>query len=267
MTHINQQPTLVPELNRVLVQLTEHVQTILADKLIGVYLQGSFAVGDWDNDSDVDFVVAIETDLIDDEIAQLNAMHKAFTEQNVYWAQHLEGAYFPRKWLANPYANQHALWYVDNGSPQLERSLHDNTLVVRWVLYEHGITLYGDDVRDVFAPVLVDALCDEVRAVMREWGDDLLSNPDVFVNYWYQQFIVLSYCRMLQTLATGKVLSKSAGAQWGMDHLDAKWTPLIQKAQQKRKNQFKHSTQPEGDPDDAAQVEAFLRYVLSKIEA
>ena len=52
-------PTSDPALNSVLHELVASVQTVLGDNFIAAYLQGSFAVGDWDNDSEVDFLIVI----------------------------------------------------------------------------------------------------------------------------------------------------------------------------------------------------------------
>jgi predicted nucleotidyltransferase len=51
-------PTPYVELNAVLRALVEGMQAALGDDFVSACLQGSFAVGDFDGDSDVDFVVA-----------------------------------------------------------------------------------------------------------------------------------------------------------------------------------------------------------------
>ena len=53
-------PTPIAELNAVLQELVASVRATLGTNFIGAYLQGSFAIGDWDADSDVDFSIAIE---------------------------------------------------------------------------------------------------------------------------------------------------------------------------------------------------------------
>jgi predicted nucleotidyltransferase len=53
-------PTPYPELNRVLKALVEGIQSILKDNFVGAYLQGSFAVGDFDIHSDVDFIALLK---------------------------------------------------------------------------------------------------------------------------------------------------------------------------------------------------------------
>ena len=56
-------PTPYKELNQVLDELISRLDSIQGDKLIGVYLQESFAVGDFDQHSDVDFIVVIVSEL------------------------------------------------------------------------------------------------------------------------------------------------------------------------------------------------------------
>lgn len=66
-----EQPTPYPDLNGVLAELVESIECILADQLVGIYLQGSFAVGDFDEHSDVDFFVITGMKHLGQEWAEL----------------------------------------------------------------------------------------------------------------------------------------------------------------------------------------------------
>src|SRR5689334_6075863 len=121
------------ELDAILNELVTSTKTILRDNFIALYLQGSFAVGDWDNDSDVDFLVAIDHDISDMELSALQAMHGRIYDMASPWAQHLEGSYFPKVILKRGDQTSSPLLYLDNTSRELIWSTHDNTLVVRWV--------------------------------------------------------------------------------------------------------------------------------------
>jgi predicted nucleotidyltransferase len=68
-------PTPFPELNQVLSDLVSRIQNILGANLIGVYLQGSFAIGDCDQHSDVDFIVVIDEQLTSPQVDALQVMH------------------------------------------------------------------------------------------------------------------------------------------------------------------------------------------------
>ncbi|MGB5845869.1 MAG: nucleotidyltransferase domain-containing protein [Anaerolineales bacterium] len=136
-------PTLYPELNHILQKLVTSVQEILGDNFLGAYLQGSFAIGDYDEHSDVDFIIVMQNELGEVEIRALQTMHARIYTLDSHWAQHLEGSYFPKEVLRTPEKSDEQLWYLDNGSRALIKSTHCNTLVVRWVLWENGVILAG----------------------------------------------------------------------------------------------------------------------------
>ncbi len=257
-----QNKTNFPELDSVLQHLVERLLSILGNNVVGIYLQGSHAVGDADEDSDCDVMVVIQEPLADEDIPVLNGMHQQlFDEIDGYWSKHLEGSYFPADLLRKWTPDQPLLHYFDNGSTQLELSDHDNTQVVRWCMREYGITLFGTPAAALIDDVSSDALIREVREVMVEWGRELLAHPERFGNCWRQSSVVVSYCRMLHTLETGRVHSKPASVKWAGTALDPQWRDFINRAQANRKGQFLRI----GDrslPEDAARTPDFLRYAL-----
>src|SRR3712207_1853494 len=151
-------PTPYPELNSVLEELVTGVQVALEGAFVGAYLQGSFAVGDFDRHSDVDFIVAVSEELSDRQVAALQAVHERVYGLRSEWAEHLEGSYFPAALLRDCRQRAKPLWYLDHGSRSLVRSDHCNTLVVRWVVRERGIPLAGPDPSTLVDPIPVDAL-------------------------------------------------------------------------------------------------------------
>src|SRR5438094_3396215 len=223
-------PTPYADLNVVLGQFVGDVQRLLGVSFIGAYLQGSFAVGDYDEHSDVDLVVALDDELSPDQVTALHGVHERIYALDSEWAKHLEGSYFPLATLRDHRAAGSPLWYLDHGSRNLVRSNHCNTLVVRAILREHGVALAGPRPEGLVDPVPVDALRREIRAVIHDWGDEILRAPDRYRNRFYQGFIVLSYCRMLRDFIAGRPGSKRAGAAWARANLDARWVALIERA-------------------------------------
>jgi predicted nucleotidyltransferase len=148
-------PTPYPELNHVLRELVESVQHALSDNFVGAYLQGSFAVGDFDEHSDVDWIIAIREELAAGQVNRLQAMHGRLFRLESRWAQHLEGSYFPVSILRNPANSGVQLWYLDNGANTLIRSDHCNTLVVRSTVREHGVQLAGPGPVSLVDPIPV----------------------------------------------------------------------------------------------------------------
>lgn len=272
------QPTAVPKLNAVLHEIVAGTGTILADNFVAAYLQGSLAMGDWDSHSDVDFIIAIRREVTPVELAALQALHGRIHELPSAWARRLEGSYFPLLWLAQTAPAGEELFYLDNGSRELVRSSHDNTLVVRWVLREHGLALAGPPADELIPAITAAALQREVRATMREWAAEIFDGRYRLDNRWAQPFAVMSYCRMLHPLATGRIESKPAAVRWAAGVLDGhfdqacaelvevpsagRWQELIAHAWAEPANPAEKVRQV-ADPDEAAQTLASIQYALA----
>ena len=132
-------PTPFQDLNSVLAELVGSVIATLGTGLAGAYLQGSFAVGGFDEHSDVDFVFVTEAEPSSDEVAALQRVHARVYDLDCEWAKHLEGAHFPRAVLYRAAGRGRPVWYLEHGSNALALSEHCNTVVVRWVLRECGV--------------------------------------------------------------------------------------------------------------------------------
>ncbi len=250
-------------LKRVIDAFGEGVARVLGDQLVGIYLQGSLATGDFDAFSDVDWIVVVEGDLSAETVQALQAFHAQLYDHDSDWARHLEGSYFPRDLLADPLRCGEALWFLDHGSRQLVRSAHCNTIVVRWVLSHQAMALVGPPASELMPPISAEMLRADVAQTIVEWGRDILADPAPFNNQFYQAFILQSYCRMRHTLAVGRVGSKRAGTEWAKRTLDPGWHALIDQSWATRGNAFETSARP-ADPDAFA---ATLDFVAEAIDA
>jgi hypothetical protein len=248
-------------LNEVLQALMVGVRPILADNFVGAYLQGSFALGGAVSHSDVDFLIVVQANVPQAQEAALQAVHRRVYDMASDWARHLEGSYFPQDLLRQPAAAGQPLLYIDNGSRMLERSAHDNTLVVRWVLRELGITLAGPAPSTLLDPVPPDALRAEVRQALLAWGGQVLADPASADNDWTQPYLVLSLCRMLESIETGQIHSKGAGAAWAKRKLGPRWAGLIDRADAAHARQRELGRQ-KANADDLASTLEFVREVL-----
>ena len=83
----------IAELDGVLTELVDTARDVLGDDLVGVYLQGSFALGGADDESDCDFLVAADTPVDDSRLTALRAFHGDLPHRPGHWNQHLEGSY------------------------------------------------------------------------------------------------------------------------------------------------------------------------------
>jgi hypothetical protein len=279
-------PTPFDDLNPLLAELMAGAREHLGDNFVGAYLQGSFALGDFDEYSDVDWLIVTDRDITEAELPALQAFHSVLHDRPNPWAQRLEGSYVPqailRRWSLTPrdppgqprpadWADPgtsgrpprvYPLLFKGNGQRGLVRSEHDNTQVVRWVLREKGVALAGPPPSDLIDPVSSAALRAEMAPLLREIADWRLE-PARIDALWLQAFFVLLCCRMLHTLELGQVTSKKTAAAWASAALDPRWAPLIQHAQATRRRPASE-TQAPPDPHPLGETMAFLDHMAER---
>ena len=202
--------TSFPDLNEVLNQFNAGVRRELGPGLVGMYLQGSFAAGDADEGSDVDFMVVTQELLTKSQEEAVQRLQRTIYDLPSPWAQHLEGSYFPADLLRRPDPARTPVPFFNHGSRDLEYSSHDNSLVVRCIMREYGVALYGPPARELIDPVPQDDLRKEVRATLHTFGAAQLADTDGLDNGWRQPYVALSIARMLHTIDSGAVYSKRA---------------------------------------------------------
>jgi hypothetical protein len=213
------------DLNQLLVELVVGAKAILGDSFCGAYLQGSFAIGDADTDSDADFIIVSEDELTPKQEAELQTLHQTLYARPTPWAQHLEGSYISRSVLRRPDPDRGPLLYLDNGATEFTRDNHDNTAIVRWSLRERGVVLAGPDPRELVDPITADELRAEVRWALGLWRAWFQSRDSI--DRRALAVAVLSHARILHTLAIGEVTSKRVAGEWTLHTLDPEWAPLI----------------------------------------
>jgi hypothetical protein len=223
------------ELPVVLDKLVTDAQSALNENFLGAYLVGSLATGDFDLDSDIDFLIVTNEELTDPEVARIQSLHIEIHGLGSYSARHLEGSYLSKDTLTQPdLVGVQPLWYVDDDSALLERSVHDNQWHVRWILRERAIILAGPDPKTLLPQVPIEALRNEMQSSVETLRAHFIAELDKplgwFNTRFGQSFTVLTCCRILHTQKTGTVDSKLAAVRWAEQSLQKEWQDLIRQA-------------------------------------
>jgi hypothetical protein len=218
------------DVNEILTELLTAVPTILNEQFVGMYLDGSLALGDFDEEtSDIDFVVVTAAELPEEMMQALVAMHGRIGHMNSKWARDLEGAYIPLAALRryDPANATHP--YIDRGDCQLRwEHLEMDWVIHRHILHHAGLTLAGPPIQTLVDPVLPDELRQAVIGLFNFWWLPMSQEPAQLVEEGNRRYAILTMCRMLYTLAHGAVISKPAAARWALGNLEVRWRPLIE---------------------------------------
>lgn len=244
-----------PDVNAVLHVLLSDVQTILASQFIGLYLYGSLATGDFDpHRSDIDFVVVTASELANDMVSALEAMHARMMASGSKWARKLEGTYIPQRALRRYDPNAAPCPCVNEGKFYVARHESD-WIIQRYILREHGVTVVGPALHPLIDPVQPEDLRRAVRGFLREWWSPMLHDPARLRSSEYQAYAVLTMCRALYTLQHGDVVSKPVAARWAQQALGGWQAALIEWAL---------AWQPEASLDKFSETLDLIRYTLER---
>ena len=261
-----------PELRDVLNMFVDEISAELRENLVGIYLVGSIASGDFDLDSDVDFLVVTNTELTEEDMKPLQDIQIKIHDTDCYPAKHLEGSYLSIGDLNNwGIVGQKKLYYFDNGSTTYEQSTHDNKWHVRWILRERGIILVGQKPETILQAIPLKELLNEIKTTMLQvmkLFEDEINRPLSFFNSRFgQSFTVLTYCRMLHTLHTGTVQSKKAAVKWAKQFVNPKWVKIIDQAWNEREGvRFGAKIGQRAESTLLYETLEFIKYAIAQID-
>jgi predicted nucleotidyltransferase len=239
--------TIPAEVTELLTALVQKVREALGENLLGIYLRGSLATGDFWESSDVDVLVATERPVNDSELSALAAVHSQLTGIDSVYAGRIEAAYIDRTALRRftPGLRHPTLYWAE----PFVRSEHDaNWVLERWTTREHGVTLYGPDPKTLIDPVTPDDLRDAVRARLRDWAQWA---ADPGQKLWPIVYTAETMCRSLYTLAHGTLPNKADAVQWALDTLPEPWRTTVADTQALR----------HAETDDRSLAPAVVKFV------
>jgi predicted nucleotidyltransferase len=208
-------PEVYPEVDALLEVLLASLRRVLGDKLIGLYVFGSLAVGDFDvGISDVDLVAALDDYATGEDLDALAQMHTDIVTELPTWADRVEVAYIPLAELRvyNPDYEQPR---VSPGEPFHVGRVGSDWVRNRAVVRDHGITVFGPDPATLIDPVSRAELLANVRDNAIMWRHKLRDEPPERLGG--RAYAVLTLCRLLYGRRHDAALaSKRVAAEWTM---------------------------------------------------
>ncbi len=219
-------PTAYADINELLELLLSSMQKILGEKLVGLYLNGSLVIGDFDPDiSDIDLVAALASDLDDKEFEALQKMHVDFAHQHKEWDDRIEVCYISLAALHTVKTGTSQVANISPGEPFHKRETSIEWLISWYVVRETSITLFGPAPKTIIEPISKDEFLQAIRTHTKAW--------DEWIHEMHhrksQAYAILTMCRALYTLKYGEQVSKKQAALWAEKEFP-EWASLIENA-------------------------------------
>ena len=248
-------PIINIEINDLLWQLIQKIQSILREKFVGMYIGGSIANNSFDLEtSDIDCYIVTSNILSEHRRHKIEEMHKHFYSSQLPYAKKIEASYIPQDDLLNfnasstrPYFNEGSFYLGEYGS---------NFIIELFMLKEKGITITGPDIKKLIKEISIQDLQNAIKKNLMEYWEPSLQNLSKYKRNDYQVFAIFTMCRTLYTLEMNSIVSKAEAAKWAMNKLDSKWKLLIEQA---------IAWQQNSDLNKQEESLEFVRYVINEV--
>lgn len=222
-----------PDVNDILVMLTQGISDDLVDQLVGLYLTGSLTYGDFDpGSSDVDYLAVMTAPLTSDQRLELAALHAEIGNRYPVWAERIEGSFVTEDMLPSvlpplqgrPYVNQGAFWSPDPP--------YGNEWILNlYVLQECGIALVGPAPTRLIGPVAIDDVREASKRDLLDERVPTLDDPVMYDDPHQQAYTILTLCRILHRAQNDGVASKRVASTWVKERYGEPWRSLVERAE------------------------------------
>ena len=215
----------------ILDEIVNQSKEVLTTNLTGVYLHGSMAMGCFNPDkSDIDLIIVIESDISNAQKSILMKHIVSLNEQappkgleiSVVKREYCAPFVYPTPFELH-FSPAHLQWFQDDPQGYIEKmNGEDIDLAAHFtIIKNYGVTLWGEKIETVFAPVPRQDYLDSICADVENAAEDILEEPI---------YIMLNLCRILAFVRDGVYLSKEEGGKWGIKHLPSAYQSMITEA-------------------------------------
>lgn len=219
------------DINDILVEYADGAKNILGNNLIGIYLSGSLAYGDFvPGRSDIDLQAVTGKLLTEKELASIERLHKNLEKKNPAWAKRIECSYVPMKIIGEVLPPKTPRPYWGSGVFYPVAPAGNEWIINHYFLCKCGIALEGPDFRTLIPPIDIrEVRKASARDLFKEWKPKI-DNREWMSDSHCQSYLVLNLCRILSTVMGGEPGSKKAATKWTKEKYP-EWKDLIDEAE------------------------------------
>jgi predicted nucleotidyltransferase len=209
--------------------LRQGIDGALGPSVVGVYLLGSYVLGDFDERlSDIDLLVATRSAVTDKQLRALTEMHDHLVAAHPEWDNRVEVIYLDATTLRT-FRDGGDVVRISPGEPIHRTPFLQHWLVDLYTVQECGLTIQGTEASEVVPRIGVDEFKASISSTVEEWLDWMSGT----LQERYLAYIRLALCRSLFAFRFGKQVSKPAAARW-VAHEYPQWAVLSDEAVQWR---------------------------------
>lgn len=251
-------PTPYSDINHLLQNLLSYLQSYFYSKLIGVYLYGSLAWGDFNyRTSDLDVFVVLDQDIEENDFKQLNSIHQKLIRKHPQWYDRIEIAYVSLNSLKRFKDKNFNIALISPGESFNIKEAGTDWLINFYLLQNNSIVLAGPNPRTIITSISRNEFISSVKQQAIEWKDWIVKTKD---SIGYQYYAVLTLCRAYYVVRNGEQVSKQRAGAWVKTEFN-KWATLIDSAL------FYHQLPLENVPADIYKtVYTFTQEIVKAIE-
>jgi hypothetical protein len=232
---------------------------VTGSSLIGLYLYGSLATGDFEPGvSDIDLIAVLRSVPDAALVARLGEMHARIVRASPEWDERVEVAYVSARGLSECRTHTTVIARISPGEPLHTLEAGRDFLLDWYSARARSIVLLGPPIESLIPPIPSAEYLAEVRshlAASDRWIDDDAHPAS-------QAYAILTVARGLYTLRMGDRPSKREAASWAAQEFP-RWAGLIESAIDRRSHQWDR-IQPDGSKT-VAETRKFISEMQSQL--
>lgn len=240
-------------------KIVDLFRQLFEDRLIGIYLHGSLAMGCFHPDrSDIDFLVILKEKPDEDTYRELARAVLRMADDmpelpDLEFSVLLESAVKPFTYptpFEFHYSPLHREKYRQDANYRCGGFADEDLAAHLTIAYYRGIALYGRPLRELYEPVdalhYTSSILNDVKDAIR----DILVSP---------LYMTLNLCRVLYYLKEGAISSKKEGGEWAVQVVPDRYKALI------RRCLDEYSGVSAGLEAETPLLPSFAEYMLTEI--